>query len=111
MKHIKTFESRSHDETIGLPSKSINESVEPKTLNVDCCRHCPFYDGSDRECARCMHKDGLTGYEHCLSRSHNGPDPIPRWCPIKDGGGVKVKRNANDEIISITNINIVGRIE
>ena len=69
---------------------------------IDCCKNCPFYDGSDREMAECTHpiseKRGV--YENIVPRSHFKPEPIPKWCPIKDDGYVKVNRDINDKVIS-----------
>lgn len=72
-----------------------------KTKKINCCKDCPYYDGSDREIAQCLHKNGKTGYEYALSRSHFKPDPMPKWCPLKDKNTnhMFVKRNINDEII------------
>ena len=79
-------------------------------IKVDCCRNCPFYDGSDREMATCIHTNAPKGaYNAIVSRSHFKPEPIESWCPIKDGT-TKVKRDSNDNIISKTKIIITGDI-
>ncbi len=82
-----------------------------KIIRVDCCRNCPFYDGSDREMAICIHSDAPKGaYKAIVSRSHFGPEPIESWCPIKKGT-VKIKRDSNDTVISKTKIIITGKIK
>jgi len=73
-----------------------------ETREVNCCRNCPFYDGSDREMAICSHliskKRGA--YENIVSRSHFEPEPVEKWCPIKKDGYIQVKRDINDNIIN-----------
>lgn len=82
-----------------------------KVIKVDCCRNCPYYDGSDREFAICTHSDAPKGvYENILSRSHFKPEPIESWCPIKNGTLI-VKRDSNDLIISKTKVLITGKID
>lgn len=85
--------------------------MKKETKNIDCCRNCPYYDGSNRELAECSHSDAPKGaYDAIVSRSHWKPEPIPKWCPIKNGGTL-VKRDDNDKIISKTTLNITGKIE
>lgn len=73
-----------------------------RTKIIDCCRNCIFYDGSDKEFAICNHpKSEERGvYNNIVSRSHFGPEPIPKWCPIQNGGYIKVKRDIFDKILS-----------
>lgn len=80
-------------------------------IKVNCCRNCPFYDGSDKEMAVCGHSDSPKGaYKNIVPRSHFKPEPIPSWCPIKDGI-IKIKRDDNDLIISKDKIIITGEIK
>lgn len=79
-------------------------------INVDCCRNCPFYDGSDREIANCTHEKAKKGYDGILSRSHFKPEPVPKWCPIINGG-LFVKTNNNGTILSRTKLTLTAKIE
>lgn len=82
-----------------------------QTFEINCCRNCPFYDGSDRELAICSHSDRPKGaYKNVVSRSHFRPDPIPKWCPIRNGA-ILTKRDDNDKIISKTKLIITGKFE
>lgn len=80
-------------------------------VEINCCRQCPFYDGSDRELAVCSHTGAPKGaYDNIVPRSHWSPDPIPKWCPIKNGGTL-VKRDSNDKIISKKELVITGKFK
>ncbi len=82
-----------------------------KTIEVDCCRNCPFYDGSDREMAICSHTKAPKGvYKNIVSRSHFSPEPIESWCPAIKEDTFKVKRDSNDNIISKVKVLIIGKI-
>lgn len=76
-----------------------------KTQLIDCCRVCPYYDGSDKEFAECIHSDAPKGaYESIVSRSHFAPEPVEKWCPIKAKGHIRILRDSNDKIISKTEL-------
>ncbi len=82
-----------------------------KTLEITCCRNCPYYDGSDKEMAICSHSNAPKGaYNNIVSRSHYKPEPIPKWCPIIDGK-LLIKRDSNDKIISTIKLIITAKIE
>lgn len=84
-----------------------------KKIEIDCCRNCPFYSGSNPEFPTCIHpiaeKRGY--YNNIVSRSHFKPDPIPKWCPIKNTGYTQVKRDVYDKVIDKTDFVVVGKIE
>lgn len=86
--------------------------MKKETKNINCCANCPYFDGSARnEPSECGHSQAPRGaYENIVPRSHWKPQPIPKWCPIKNGGTL-VKRDDNDKIISKTILNITGKIE
>lgn len=80
-------------------------------IKINCCKNCPYYDGSNREFAVCDHSDAPKGaYKDIVSRSHHEPEPIPKWCPIKNGGYL-IKRDSNDKIISKKELIITGKFE
>lgn len=73
------------------------------TIKVNCCRKCPYFQGSDKEYASCGHSDAPKSYDGIVPRSHFRPEPIPKWCPIKNEH-IIVKRDSNDNIVSKTKI-------
>ena len=70
---------------------------------IDCCKNCPFFYGpSGSNPSECTHpiSEKRGAYENIVPRSNFKPEPIPKWCPIKEDGYLKVNRNINDKVIS-----------
>lgn len=74
-----------------------------KTVIINCCKNCPFYDGSDREMAICNHPTSKSRgvYNNIVSRSHFKPEPVEKWCPIKKSGYKKITRDIYDKVTNV----------
>ena len=80
-----------------------------KTVNIKCCRDCPYYNGSvPNEPPECKHSGAPKGsYANVVPRSPF--EPIPKWCPIRKGF-VKIERDSYDKIVSRVLLEITGPV-